>query len=266
MTREPVVRGKFYPAAKESLQGMIGGFLAKNPARTIAKGAIVPHAGYQYSGNVAVNTLAKVMPPKKVIILGPNHSGLGARFGVFPGGRWKTPLGEVSVDEELAGKLTKKSSLLVSDETAHQFEHSIEVIVPLLQYFFKEFTFVPICCQGASLGTYRDLAGQMADVIQREKDTLIIASSDMTHYEPEAVARQKDRAAIESIVRLDEEELLSKAKKQNITMCGIATVPIMIACAKRLGAHKAEVVLYQTSADASGDSASVVGYLGAIVS
>ncbi|MBN2483311.1 MAG: AmmeMemoRadiSam system protein B [Candidatus Omnitrophica bacterium] len=258
--------GKFYPQSARSLNEQIAGFVNGNPAKTSALGAIIPHAGYIYSGRVAAQTLSRIIPRKKVVILGPNHSGLGGPFSIFNQGNWRTPLGEVAVDEDLAAKLLDRCGQLSADMLAHQFEHSIEVILPFLQYFFKEFTVIPITCQSQGLAAYQKLAGDMAHVLKYEKDTLIIASSDMTHYEPDSLARKKDRQAIESIVRLDEEELIKKTKTQHITMCGTATVPIMLALTKQLGASKAEVVLYETSAAASGDTSSVVGYLGAIIS
>jgi hypothetical protein len=267
MVREPQVCGQFYPSNPRELERLISNFTPQVTTKVQAKGALLPHAGYIYSGRVAVTTVAKVSPKERVIILGPNHTGFGEEFSIYSRGKWRMPWGLVDIDEELASKILEKGSYIKEDTLAHRFEHSIEVELPILRHFFSSFKFVPIVCSTASLDMYRKVANQ---IYQGVKDTqeqvLIIASGDMTHYEPDHQARKKDRLAIESILHLDEEELLKRVKKENISMCGIATVSIMLSCAKLLGSKKAEVTLYQTSGDVTGDTSSVVGYLGVIVS
>lgn len=266
MTRNPYVSGTFYPSHAAELKNFIASCTPKKTAQITAQGMILPHAGYIYSGEVAIATVAGVLPKKRVLILGPNHMGLGEPFSIYPQGAWNTPLGLVSIDEDLTMRMVNTSLFLKRDATAHQCEHSIEVELPILQYFWGDFRFVPLCCQIASAQEYRQIAQQIYDALKDIKDDiLIVASSDMTHYEPDSTARKKDRDAIESIIKLDDTELLKKVKKDNITMCGIAPVSIMLALTKLMGATKAEVVLYQTSGDITGDYSAVVGYLGAII-
>lgn len=266
MIREPVVNGKFYPEDKDKLQDLIEQLKSKDSPRLSARGIIVPHAGYIYSGKVAIATVNKVLAKKTVVILGPNHTGYGENFGLWPKGKWKTPLGDAMINEQLAKKIIDSGSAIKADYLSHKFEHSIEVELPIFQYFFKQFDFVPIVCQTASLEKYRQVALQILSAIKDNKeDILLVASSDMTHYEPDQVARKKDSLAIESIINLDEEDLVKKVRKENISMCGVAPVAILLNCLKGLGANKAQVALYQTSADATGDCNSVVGYAGIVI-
>lgn len=266
MKRNPVVAGQFYSENPHHLKETIASFKKGISQKISAKGAILPHAGYIYSGKVAVQTVEKILPEKRLIILGPNHSGLGENFSVYSRGAWFTPLGEVKIDEELAEYILKEKGPLKEDTLAHKFEHSIEVELPILQYFFKQFSFVPIICREDRLKTYREIAEQIYRGIKKTKEKiLVIASSDMTHYEPDSTARRKDRLAIEAILNLDVENFLKIVEKENISICGVAPIAITLILTKLLGATKAEVVLYQTSADTSKDYSSVVGYLGAII-
>ncbi len=267
MIRNSIVSGQFYPSNRESLNKMIEAFKPKDSSKISAKGVILPHAGYIYSGKVAVVTLAKVLKKTKIIILGPNHSGLGAKFGLWAKGSWKTPYGNIEIDEELAQRILDKEGVIAEDYLAHQGEHSIEVELPILKYFFKEFKFVPIACSRANIKDYQKAASQIFEAIKNEKeDILVVVSTDLTHYEPDASARRKDRLAIDAIVNLDEENLVSQIRKENITMCGEPSVSIALGCLKKMGARKSQVILYQTSGDTSGDYSSVVGYTGMVIS
>lgn len=266
MTREPIVSGQFYPQQKEELKKIIESFKSDEPSRISAKGIILPHAGYTYSGRVAVTTAGKVLPKKRIIILGPNHTGIGADFALWAKGSWKIPFGQISIDEDLAETILNKGGYIEEDYTAHRNEHSIEVELPIINYFFGEFKFVPIACKTANLETYGKVSSQILEAVKKIKnDILFVASTDLTHYEPEAAARRKDRAVIEAIVNLDEEDLIRKINKMNITMCGEAPVAILIACLKKLRAKKSQVALYETSGDSGGDYSSVVGYAGMII-
>ncbi|MDD5194486.1 MAG: AmmeMemoRadiSam system protein B [Candidatus Omnitrophica bacterium] len=267
MVRKPVVSGKFYPQNSKDLKKLLDGFKVPESSKCSARAIILPHAGYVYSGKVAATTVSKVIPKKRIIILGNNHTGLGEGFALYPAnGSWEMPFGRVAIDEELAKMILKEADGIKEDYVAHEYEHSIEVELPVLYYYFGDFRFVAIACQEAGLLAYRKIASQIYEAIKMIKeDILLIASSDMTHYEPDATARAKDSLAIEAIVNLDEEELLKKTHSGNITMCGVAPVAILLSCVKLLGARKAHVALYQTSADASGDSSSVVGYAGIII-
>ncbi|MFA6280942.1 MAG: AmmeMemoRadiSam system protein B [Candidatus Omnitrophota bacterium] len=267
MIREAVVSGQFYPSRVSELKKTIEEFGQKDSAKKHAYAIIVPHAGYVYSGRVATATISKVLAKKRLIILGPNHTGYGEDFGLFSKGSWKTPFGDMQIDEELADRIIKSGSAIVKDELCHKFEHSIEVELPFLYYYFKEFKFVPIVCQVSDIAAYKEVAAQIFSAIKDIKEeVMLVASSDMTHYEPDPAARKKDRLALEHITNLDAEGLLKIVKKENITMCGIAPVAITLLIAKEMGAAKASVSLYQTSADSGAPSDSVVGYAGVIIS
>jgi len=266
MIRQAVVQGKFYPETKSELESMLRSFCPKKYSLNAARAAILPHAGYIYSGEVAAATVSRIIPRKKVLILGNNHTGLGDRFSLYPEGSWQTPLGQAAIDAQMAEQVLSGKGLITANTEAHRFEHSIEVQIPFLQYFFKNFSFLPLCCRISALEDYRTVAEQLyAALHQFSDDLIILASSDMTHYEPDQSARKKDRIAIESILRLDEKDLLEKVRQNNITMCGTAPVVIMLILSKLLGANKAKVIRYQTSGDRGGDYSAVVGYLGAII-
>lgn len=267
MLRKAVVSGQFYPDSVSELKRTIEEFSQKGSAKNYAYALIVPHAGYAYSGKVAVSTVNKVIPKKRLVILGPNHTGYGENFGLWAKGAWSTPFGDIKIDEDLAEKIIKSGSFVVRDELCHRFEHSIEVELPILHYYFGEFKFVPIVCQISDIKTYQKVAAQIVSVVKNIKEeVMFIASSDMTHYEPDLTARKKDRLALDCITSFDAEGLVKTVKKENITMCGIAPVAITLLIAKEIGASKATVSLYQTSADAGADSNSVVGYAGVVIS
>ena len=267
MIRKPAVSGQFYPGTASALEKQISLYVDQKAEKKNAIGAVCPHAGYIYSGPVAGATISKIAPADSFVILGPNHTGIGPEFSIMTGGTWKTPLGDAEIDSELASQLLTNSSLLKDDASAHAFEHSIEVQIPFLQYLFKTFVFVPIVVSHAGASTYKNIGSAIAKAIKSSKKKIvIIASSDMTHYETHESAKQKDAKAIDAILALDVDKLLQTVEKSNISMCGYGPVAIMLAAAKELGAKGAELVKYQTSGDASGDYSAVVGYAGIIVS
>ena len=269
--RQPAVAGQFYPATEEELRQQLESFPDKREESLVKKtafGCMLPHAGYMYSGAVAKSVVSQIEIPGTLIILGPNHTGRGGLFSIMNEGSWMTPLGSVSIDSKLAKKLKEKSPLLKTDFAAHESEHSIEVELPLLQYYKKDFSFVPIVIASTDFKNYQRLGLSIAAALKElhaDKDTLLIASSDMTHYEDAATAKVKDTKAIQAIVELDEVKLWEKVRELDITMCGYAPAIVMIVAAKALGATKAELVKYQTSGDVTGDNSSVVGYAGIIV-
>ena len=266
MIREPVVSGQFYPGRSNVLEKTIEDFDPKESSKISAKGIILPHAGYPYSGRVATVTVSKVLPRKRLVILGPNHTGLGENFALWSQGSWEIPFGKLNIDEELAQLILTKGNYIKEDKEAHLQEHSIEVELPILYHFFGEFKFVPIACKMASLEKYRAVANQIVSALKEVKDDIFfVASTDLTHYESDQAARKKDRFAIEAMVNLDEQELINKINSMHITMCGVAPVAILISCLKQLGAKKSQVALYQTSGDSSGDYSAVVGYVGMII-
>jgi len=263
--RKPVVSGQFYPSSAEGLNSMIASFADTQARKNDCLGAILPHAGYIYSGRVAARTISGINIKDTVVLLGPNHTGKGAIFSIMPRGYWQTPLGDVEIDAKLANLFLTKSRYLETDSLAHLDEHSLEVELPILQYFRKEFKIVPIAMMTDDLPMLNEVAQSLANVIDEnnlKSSTMFIASSDMTHYESEESAKKKDALAIEAIVALDEYKLQSVVKGSSISMCGFAPVAVLIKAAKLLGAKKAKLIKYQTSGDATGDTSSVVGYAG----
>ena len=266
MIRSPVVAGQFYPGSSDGLRRMIEGMVDKKAKKVEVIGLVSPHAGYIYSGAVAAAVISRVKFKDTFVILGPDHTGRGKAFSIMSEGTWKTPLGETEIDSELGKRILAASSYLEEDHVAHQFEHSIEVQVPFLQYFKPDVRIVPVVIGHASGAIYKGIGRELAGAIKEsKKGVILLASSDMTHYEPHESARRKDSQAIEAILDLDDGELLRRVDEFDISMCGYAPVVSLISAAKELGAKKAELVKYQTSGDTSGDYSSVVGYAGIIV-
>ena len=264
--REPVVAGQFYPAEPEQLKKTIFSCLEKNLEKETARGVIVPHAGYIYSGSVAGAVYARINLPKTIILLGPNHTGAGKPFSLMRDGIWKPPLGKVEIETTVAEEILKDSHYLEEDFLAHQDEHSLEVQIPFLQVLSSDFKIIPIIISGGDGKNLMAIGEEIAGTLLKlEKNALLIASSDMTHYESEKSAREKDNYALEAILKLEEEELLKRVAEKNISMCGIAPVAVMLAAAKKLGAKEARLVKYQTSGAVTNDFIQVVGYAGVII-
>lgn len=271
MIRNPVVAGQFYPGVEKQLKDEIKSLRGKEESeKADALGVVSPHAGYIYSGHVAALTLASIKPKHNYVIIGPNHTGLGAEFGISSCEAWKTPLGEVRINDELAETIAADSDNITREDLSSSQEHSIEVQLPFLQTFsHKDFGFVPIVASCADVKTYRDVGKAIAKAarsLKIEHDLVIIASSDMTHYESQEAAKEKDRLAIEAMLELDEEKFIHTVSEHDISMCGYAPVAIMITAVKSLGAKTARLIKYETSGDRSGDYSSVVGYAGIVVS
>ncbi len=265
MVRNPYVAGYFYPAAASELRAMIAGFTDKKAPKEDVVGLLVPHAGYQYSGPVTGATVSRIKFKDTFIIMGPTHSGMGKPFSVMVEGTWKTPLGEVEVDEELARKVVSLSGQLEEDYEAHQEEHAVEVQIPFLQYFKPDVRIVPIILAGATLDIYKEIGRDIAAAIKGlKREAVIMASGDMTHYESHESAKEKDMKAVEAMLALDEDELTRRYQNLSISMCAYGPVACLITAAKELGATGAELVKYQTSGDSSGDYSAVVGYAGVI--
>jgi len=266
--RKPAVAGQFYPATSNSIQKQIDSFLPGSVQKKDVIGCMLPHAGYMYSGMVAAQTAARVMVKDTVILLGPNHTGLGAAFSLMAAGTWQTPMGNIGIDEDLAQAILSGSQYLEKDDLAHAREHSLEVELPILQYFRKDFRIVPIAFGSDDFTALTDVGTAIAQAVKDKKQaatTLLVASSDMTHYEPAAAARKKDDLAINAVLNLDARALWETIRSKNITMCGYMPVITMLTAAKALGATKAELVKYATSGDVTGDNSSVVGYAGIII-
>jgi len=263
--RTPAVAGRFYEASAQALKQQIGSLADKKADKSAVIACMLPHAGYMYSGRVAVETVSRIKIPDKIILLGPNHTGNGAPFSLMAEGAWDTPLGRVDIDAALAKKLLTGSTTLVNDSLAHSDEHSLEVEIPIFQYFKSGFKIVPIAFMTADTAALIETGKEIAAVITQEgiKDSVLIAaSSDMTHFERQREAAAKDKEAIKAILELDAKQLIEKVRRLDISMCGWAPAVVMIVIAKSLGAKKADLVKYETSGDVTGDMSSVVGYAG----
>ncbi len=264
MFREPFVAGKFYPGGREQLERKLESCLSPQQKKTGFVGALVPHAGYEFSGKTAGGVYSRIKLPPAVVVLGPKHTGEGRSGAVWAAGAWRTPLGDMEVSAKIAMRLINGCRLLEEDYAAHRFEHSIEVQVPFLQYSGGA-SFVPAALGLFSYENCREIAECLANVLgEQDEDVSIIASSDMTHFEPEDSAREKDGRAIEAMQAMDERALFDAVREENISMCGLIPAVIMIAAVKKLGAKKAELTGYATSAPVTGDYSDVVGYCGMV--
>ena len=268
--RHPAVAGRFYPRDPDDLRAEAHGYLSpisvSNHAPVKAIGCIAPHAGYMYSGHVAGAVFARVEIPRRCIVLCPNHTGMGKALAIMSEGAWETPLGQIPIDTELAVSFKQRFPALQEDSAAHRAEHAVEVELPFLQLRQSELKFVPIALGTGQFETLDQLGKALADVITAQKDSvLIVASSDMNHYESDAITRVKDHRAIERILTLDPRGLYDVVTQQAISMCGFGPAVAMLTAARRLGAKSAELVKYATSGDMSGDLDRVVGYAGVVV-
>lgn len=266
MIRRAAVAGKFYPAQPEALLSDIQRYTPPAEKRIAALGVVTPHAGYMYSGPVAGAVYAAVELTPTCIILCPNHFGQGAPLSLYLEGEWETPLGRARVDSELATALRDAFPVLLADPASHFREHSLEVQIPFLQRMIPDFRFVPVCVGVSDYPTLMALGEAIATVLEQRKErTLIVASSDMNHYESDSVTRRKDRHAIDAMLALDAPGLLEALRRHSNTMCGYGPTVAMLTATRRLGANRASLIRYATSGDVSGDRDQVVGYAGLAV-
>ncbi|HCU23579.1 MAG TPA: AmmeMemoRadiSam system protein B [Deltaproteobacteria bacterium] len=268
MLRPPAVAGTFYPAAPEALRREVLRCLAAEsaPEKKQALGLIVPHAGYMYSGQVAGAVYARIAIPQKLVILCPNHTGYGAYAAINASGAWRTPLGEAPIDDALAMRLLELAPILEEDSAAHRREHSLEVQLPFLQELRPDFQFVPLCLSHFDYAACETLGHALARLIgESREEILMIASSDMNHYESQERTLIKDQRALDCILALDPAALYQSVHEENISMCGIIPATCMLIAARELGATRAELVKHATSGDVTGDFSGVVGYAGIVV-
>ena len=275
--RLPCQAGAFYAGRIESLRKQIADcFLhklgpgklpvvaEKGPRRIV--GLICPHAGYMFSGPVAAHAyyrLALDGKPDVIVAFGPNHTGYGSGLAIMNEGSWRTPLGDVEVDAELARRIVKEARIVDVDESAHRFEHSIEVQLPFLQYLYdSRFKIVPICFLMQDLASAKEVGQAVAKTLANE-NAVVIASSDMTHYETQEKAMKNDSAALKAVEAMDEEKLYSVIETHGITACGYGPIAALMEATKALGAREAKLLCYKTSGDVIGDYSSVVGYAAA---
>jgi AmmeMemoRadiSam system protein B len=265
-TRQPAVAGRFYPAQREALVRDVESHMERNAKKSPALGIVVPHAGFMYSGDVAGAVYSRIEIPDTVILIGPNHTGRGEAVAVMTEGVWSMPMGDIAIDRELANAICEETAIAKQDSSAHRFEHSLETQLPFLQYFKKEFKIVPICLMKLKVSTCKALSEGIVRAINRlGRPVLLVASSDMTHYESHDAARAKDHKAIACIKTRDPAGLWETVRSEKITMCGVNPVTVMLLCSERLGAKEAELVKYMTSGEVSGDMEKVVGYAGLII-
>jgi AmmeMemoRadiSam system protein B len=266
MKRKPAVAGQFYYGTSARLLEQVEQYIDKNADKEDAVGIIAPHAGFIYSGAVAGAVYSSIKFPKTFLMLGPNHTGLGAPVSLMEDCEWEIPICSFNVDRKLSSRIAQNSAKVERDSQAHVFEHSLEVQLPFIAYFSCDIKIVPIAMRALSL----DDCLELGEVIARAVKSIgypvtIVASSDMSHYQPDEVARKKDRKAIERILDLDPVGLYDVVGKERISMCGYIPATVMLAASKLLGAGSARLVKYATSGDVSGDYDSVVGYAGIIV-
>jgi AmmeMemoRadiSam system protein B len=259
-TRRPVVAGTFYPGRRDALAETVAACMGERRPKK-ALGGIVPHAGYVYSGQTCGAFFAAVEVPDRVVLLGPKHAYAGADYALWPGGAWETPLGEVSVDGELSASILERCSGIEPDESAHLEEHSLEVVLPFIQYVNADAEVVPIALTAMDDETLSEFGEGIAAVIsERSDEVLIVVSSDMSHYVSAAEAERLDRMALTEIEKLDAAQLVEVVRQNRITMCGVWPAAVGIVAARALGAERGEVVEYTNSGEASGDYNQVVGY------
>jgi AmmeMemoRadiSam system protein B len=272
MIRQPAVAGQFYSASPEALQAEVTRYTDSDAPRKPAVAAVSPHAGLMYSGHVAGAVYARITLSSTVILLGPNHTGIGPPVSVYPHGTWLLPGAAVGVDNELAGAILSTFPNAVADTSAHGSEHCLEVQVPFLRSARADVRIVPIVLGHAPEQAYQELGLCLARIIEDRAarqdgspQPLLIASTDMSHYEPDHITRAKDRYAIEAIQALDPAGLATAVRAHRITMCGFAPTVAVLHAARALGASTASLIRYATSGDVTGDRDRVVGYAGLVI-
>jgi AmmeMemoRadiSam system protein B len=272
--RYPSVAGSWYAGTPNSLRkqiddlfthrlgpGSLPSVIKEGPRNLV--GLVVPHAGYMASGPVAAHayySLAKDGKPDVIVIFGPNHTGRGSALSIMNEGGWRTPLGDAEIDTETADLILQASRIVDVDEMAHANEHSIELQLPFLQYLYgSDFKFVPICFMMQDLTSSREVGKAVAKAL-KGKNALVIASSDLTHYEPQEKAERQDGRAVIAALQMDGEQYYHNVEAYRISTCGYGPTIATITASKELGAKKSELLCYKTSGDVLGDRSAVVGY------
>ncbi|OGS21787.1 MAG: AmmeMemoRadiSam system protein B [Elusimicrobia bacterium RIFOXYA2_FULL_39_19] len=265
MIRNPLFAGIWYPKEKQE----IAAYLETKAQKTDALACICPHAGWMYSGKVAGAVYSSLYAYDTYVIIGPNHTGLGPLASIFSEGSWKMPLGNAQIDTEFVKTAIKYSEFLSADTTAHVREHCIEVQLPFIQYFNPEAKIVPIILKSDKIDVAKDIANAVSEACKTHNAPnnriLLVASTDMTHYESHEYAKKQDKLALEHIKHLDGAELVNTVQRRGISMCGYLPTAAVMLAGKTLGAKTAKLVKYATSGETSGDFDSVVGYAGLII-
>jgi len=273
LVRKPAVAGQFYPADPKELASLVDQCYlhplgpGKPPPAPTARGSFVavvsPHAGYVYSGPVAAHSylhVSSLPDPELIVVVAPNHYGIGSGVSTFKEGSWQTPLGLLRVDSEAAKELVSLEDTVVFDPEAHRLEHSLEVQLPFLQRIYGDSVpLLPISLIFQDIDTARALSAALAKLLRGRK-AVLIASSDLTHYEPAEVARRKDMALLQNVLKNDLEGFYSTLDRLNVTSCGFGAIATVMETSRSLGLSKPELLKYATSGDTTGDNLQVVGY------
>jgi AmmeMemoRadiSam system protein B len=272
MIRPPAVAGQFYPADPDKVEAELDRVMRPARSRRHATAVVVPHAGWMYSGATAGRVYSEIEVPDCVFLVGPNHHGVGSMYAVYGAGSWQTPVGDAPVGEALAAQLLDHCELLAEDLKAHRMEHSLEVQVPMLLRVNPQVQIVPLLIGGrwpeaGGRAELRIIGQAIADTVRDYgRPVLLIASTDLNHYEDQETSHAKDKLVLDAILNLDEDRLVHRVKDAGVSMCGVAPTYTVMVAAKELGANKAELVDYRTSGDVTGDFSAVVGYGGVIIS
>jgi AmmeMemoRadiSam system protein B len=270
VTRPPAVAGSFYEGTPERLRAQVAACFDANPKSEKKEkfiAAVVPHAGLMYSGHVAAAFYATAELPRRFIILCPNHTGAGHSAAINRSGAWRTPFGDVRIDEPLAEELMARTKLLAEDSRAHAREHSLEVQLPFLQQLVNNLTFVPICLGARRYEYCEEIGNAIADVVAAQKEPVgILASSDLNHYEDQQTTLRKDQLAIDEVLALDPRELWRVVDELDVSMCGFIPTTTALIASRKLGATQARLIKHATSGDINGDYSHVVGYAAMTVS
>ena len=264
MLRLPAVAGTFYPGSPRELSALISQYTHQDAAYPPSpyRACLVPHAGYVYSGEVAGAVFARIAFPKRIIVLGVRHFPYGQEAAILSRGAWRTPFGDAPIDAALAAQIAQLCPTLREDSVAHENEHSLEVQIPFLQQLDPGFTFVPIALGTLDSNILASVGQSLAQVLSAHRDVLLLATTDLNHYENEATTRRKDNLAIEKILALDPAGLFEVCRHHKISMCGLGPTIALLTALNQIGATHVELVQHTTSADHSGDTRQVVGYAG----
>lgn len=264
--RRPAVAGQFYPGSAKEIEEMLVEFVDDVPDKERVIGVMAPHAGWVYSGRGAGMLYSRIEIPETVLIMCPNHRGVGEQVAIMAEGTWELPVGDVLLEPDLAGRIMGKCDLVKEDATAHSMEHSLEVHLPLIRHLKPDFKLVPISLGRVSYKECEELGRAIAEAVADfGKEVLVVASSDMTHFESARKAREMDMMALDCMLDLDPEDLFNTVRKNRISMCGVVPATVMLVYALKMGATKAELVDYRNSGDVTGDNSEVVAYASVIV-
>jgi len=264
MRREAVVKDYFYPSSKSKLLDTFTKWGCSYIPKKDCFAAIVPHAGYIYSGEIAFKTLSSVNLRDRIVLMGPNHTGFGQRVSVYPTGSWETPFGDVEIDGQLVDKLVSKG--FNTDTLAHMREHSLEVIVPIIKYLDPKCKILPITISFLRYDEVVVVAKKILEAFKELKDEIFfVISSDFNHFENEEITMFKDKLAIDAIMRLDPEALYNTVKENDISMCGVIPTAVALIVAKEMGVKGADLLFHSTSGAVTGDYDKVVGYAGILI-